>query len=255
MSLQTAKALAGAIHRALLPHEEAVYKLEDVLLFFHPPKAAILFVLVNLAFLGIYYLGLTAYSVIFLVLAAYHLLPTVLAPVVGVLSKLVLADKVCEVPADSKVSRYNIAELSAFIGTVYYVIEGRVASARRCLKQKEFLPMFVVLFMLMFLFYLFLSFNDTVTTWFLVNGALLLPFASQMRLSGVFDKLGSKVDKLAAEAADVSEKKEEAVVERSVEAADAGEKKEEAVVEPSVEAADAGEKKEEAEPEPAPETE
>lgn len=216
MSLQTAKALAGAIHRAILPHEETVYKLEDVLLFFHPPKAVALFAVVNLLFLAIYSLGLTAYSVIFLCLAAYYLLPTVLAPVVGALSKAILADKVVEIPADSKVSRYNIAQLSAFVGTVYYVIEGRVAGARRSLRQKELLPMLLVLFMLMFLFYLFLSFNDTLITWFFVNWVLLLPFLSQVQLSGALTKIGGKVDALAAEAADVGEKRDAPeVVERA----------------------------------------
>ena len=201
MSLSSAKGLASALHRALVPHEETIYKLEDVLLFFHPAKAVILFLLVNLTFFGLYWLGLTAYSTIFLALAVYHLLPTVLSPLASILGPLVLPDHVSEVTGNSAISRYNIAQISAFVGTVYYVIEGAIASAGRCLRQKQILPMLVVLFALMFLFYLFLSFSDAFIVWFFINGVLLLPFLSQLRLSSAFDKIGEKVQDVAEQAA------------------------------------------------------
>ena len=189
MSLVNAKAFAKRIHDKLVPIEEDVYKFEDVVLCLKKVKSITLYVSINILFLLVFLLHLPPMTLVFLIIGLCSLSPYYKPVVDKIFRRFILGKKVKVLPENAPRKRYDIAQLSAFFGTCYYIIEGRVQSAREGLQQKNIMTMGLTFFGLNFIFYLFLSFPGALVMWLFMNLVLLLPLLIQLRFNKVAKKI------------------------------------------------------------------
>lgn len=202
--MEKAKSIGQAISKALLPHEANILKLQDILLFFEPKRSAVFFVGLNVLLIGFACLKLSVYSVICLIMGLYSIRGLWWPRVCNLFTKFVLAKEIYNVPEGVQRRRYLIAEISAFIGTVYFVAVQNFDKAMNAVANKEIFNMASVMFALMFTFYLFLSFSDAMITVILINGILLIPYVSQ---TNILQMITTKITAFAKKATEMKLKK------------------------------------------------
>lgn len=195
--MEKAKSIGEALSKALLPHEFNILKFEDLLLFVKPKRSAAFFVGLNLLLIGFFCLGLSFYATFFLALGLYSLRGMWFPTIANFFTKFVLDIGVYDFPQDSQIRRYSVAEISAFVGTAYYILHEQYEKAMKAVAEQEVFNMSVVMFVLMFVFYLFLSFNDAIITILLINAILLIPYVSQ---TNILEKITAKITALAQKA-------------------------------------------------------
>ncbi|KAH0793049.1 hypothetical protein GPJ56_002944 [Histomonas meleagridis] len=193
MSLVQAKAFAARIHAKLVPIEEDVYKFEDVALCLKKVKSIVLYLSVNIIFLLIYLLHLPPMSLIAIIVGLWALLPYYKSILEKLIRKFILGKKVKTLAPDAPRKRYDIGQISAFCGTIYYIIENQVASAKNGLNNKNIMNMGLTFFALNFIFYLFLSFPGALIMWILINGIMLLPLILQNHIKNNFHNLRNRL--------------------------------------------------------------
>jgi hypothetical protein len=174
-----AKEFAARLHKRLIRHEDFINKLEDVLLWHRVPQAALLFLLVNGLFAVSWLADLSVYSVIFICIGVWQLWPYIGGVLLSI-GHLVLPPQPLKIPAESRRQRFNIAEISAFVATMKFEFGRQMDNAWGAVREKRTLNVALVMFALMFLFYLFLSFSDFVVVLIMANGLLLLPLLIRM---------------------------------------------------------------------------
>lgn len=175
---ESAKKFAQKVNSVLAANESDIMKLQDVVLFYHPIRAVIIFVVINLIILLLDLGPFPGYTLIFFGLAigsVFSTFRTLLKPLVA----LLLPKEILELTDESQDKRYEIAQISAFIGLLYYLCLNFFKQLDWTMKEKQLAPILVYLFILLFAFYLFLSLGDVVSVFILVNLFLLLPYLTQ----------------------------------------------------------------------------
>lgn len=183
INTERAKQIGKRLYVVLSPHEDTIYKIEDILLFLKRRKAALLYILMNALFLGLYLLHLPAYSYILIAIGLYYILSFVKPLVRTFFQKFILGKKQKVIPPDAPRQRYTVAQISASIATILYFWIRKSKESHRAIESGDYMSMFINLFILFFIFYLFLSFNDTFLSFAILNGLMLLPLLMQLKLS------------------------------------------------------------------------
>jgi hypothetical protein len=186
-SLRAFKTLSRHIHRRLVPHEDIIYRVEDVLLFQYPARAALLFLVVNLAYGAIVWCVRPSVTTAILALAA--LLAFVRrfwagrprARYVTRLLRPFVASSVKRLEGGQR--RFGIADVAAFAVTGVWAAAQIWRDAAAAAKQRDLEG--ISRFALGFLagFFALAALGDAAVLWLVVNGALLLPWVCS-RLSG-----------------------------------------------------------------------
>ncbi|OHT14058.1 hypothetical protein TRFO_15555 [Tritrichomonas foetus] len=206
--MESSKQFANCLYNFLQPIEEDVYKFEDVALFLKRRKSALLYVLINLLFFGVYCLHLPVYSFVFLCLGLYFSLPFYFPLIKPFLRRLVLGKRVKNLPEDAPRKRYTIQQIAAFIGTLHYLLKRQIQHAKEGIEQKKLFLIAGTLFVLNFIFYLFLSISDSLALFIILNGILLLPFLLQLHVSAQFADLQDRLASVTSNFAISKEKTE-----------------------------------------------
>jgi hypothetical protein len=189
-ALEQGKEVARAVKRFFDPNADAVNKIQDALLFHAPIKAAILFAVVNLAYIAFtYFLHPSIYSVLFLAYAIYQLSPYWLTAVRPVFKLVFLGGQPANIPSDSKCQRYHVNEISAFVGTVYFALLSYWGKSQEAVTNKSITLMSVAVFFFLLFFYFFISFKDRYVVGFLLNAIFLLPFLLRRRVTEYVENL------------------------------------------------------------------
>jgi hypothetical protein len=180
--MEEAQEVGLSLHEALKPYESVILKFEQVVLFYHPVQSAILFGLVNIVFLGFWYLGLSFYCYLFLIISLVYLWPLYGKPLLLTLATLLIPPADYEPTEEGGPRIYRLSELCAFAATLYYVFDEYRDGAIGSVLEKETFNVLLVGFILSLLFYLFLSVSDALAVFIFINVLLLVPAMIQRQL-------------------------------------------------------------------------
>ena len=205
--MEQAKIFAKKLYNALLPHEKTILKVEDILCFNRPWYIGlILIILANLVYILGCVFGFSTYSAIFCIIGIFSTIKF-WGPIV---SNFLLSEELTDLP------RFTLKEICAGAGTLAFLVATLRHTALEGITNKHTMSMFITLFVLLLLFYLFLSIPDYIVGFLLLNGILLAPYLKfkfnyedlVAQYQNVVNKVGEVQEKLTGKSDD-GEKKEE----------------------------------------------
>jgi hypothetical protein len=179
-ALRPYKALSREILGRLVPHEDIIYCLEDVLLFQYPARAAVIFLAVNLPYALVAWLCPPSPAIVLSVLALFLYgvgCCWLLSPRTRILTRLLrvfVGRSVRKLERGER--RFEIAEVTAFAVTGIWAAVQIWRDAASAAKQRQFLG--IAKYTLGFLvgFIGFAMLGDAIVLWLVINGTLLLPW-------------------------------------------------------------------------------
>ena len=188
--IELSRSVTKKLHRSLLPYEDDIYKLEDIVLFLNPRSSFIFFISINLLFFIIYIFHTSVYSIFFVVLGFHFAF--IFTNFKKVYS-LFLEKKIYEIEPERKIKRFNIAQISALIGTIVYVVIYLLKKTFNSTIECNLTIILIVLLVLIIFFRFFLSISDLIFCCFTLNLVLLLPFLLQSKTTQLIDLLQKKI--------------------------------------------------------------
>ena len=199
--MEQAKVFAKKLYNALLPHEKTILKIEDILCFNRPWYiGAILIFLANFVYILGCVFGFSTYSAILCFVAIFSTIKF-WGPVV---SKFLLSEELTDLP------RFTLKEICAGAGTLAFLVATLRHTAIEGITKQHIMSMLITLFVLLLLFYLFLSIPDYIVGFLLMNGLLLAPYLKfkfnykglVSRYQNVVNKVGEVQEKLTGKSDD-----------------------------------------------------
>ena len=193
--MESSKVAAKELYDDLLPHEQTVLKIEDVLAFNTSIwRGIVVILLANIIYVVCWVSNFSCYSGIFLALGIC-LSINLWGPIVA---KFLLPAQL-----EDEKPRFDLKEMCAAYGTVVYLIESLKNTAINGLKNLVLVDMLMSAFVLLLLFYLFISIPDSILGFLALNTVLFLPYFQlkfnkeelMKKIDGVKQKMQRKGEK------------------------------------------------------------
>lgn len=163
------------------PRAETWKKINDVLLLHNKVSLIIFIIALNALIFGAAFLDLPFISIIFFYLAISQIWKYIWP----ILSKIVLREPK-EIPEDSSYQRYSVSNVSAFLGTFVVLAFQLQVTIKTGIERKDIFVLGLTSFVLFFIFYCALSFNDRLIFWVFSHAVLFSGVAIRTWFSKAF---------------------------------------------------------------------
>lgn len=163
------------------PRAESWKRINDILLLHNKVSLVIVIIILNILIFVTAFLDLPFISVIFFYLAISQIWKYIWP----ILSKILLRAPV-EIPEDSAYQRFSVSNASAFLGTFVVLAYQLRVTINHGIAQKDIFVLGLTSFILFFVFYAALSFNDRLIFWVVAHAALFTGAAVRTWFSQAF---------------------------------------------------------------------
>lgn len=188
--MQIARSVTKKLHLAMLPYEDDIYKFEDLVFFLNPEKTLFFFISINIPFIILYFAHLSFYSIIFIFQGLYF---ASYCSDFKAYYSIFLEKKINDIESELNFKRFNIAQISALIGTCFFTVLFFLQRSLNGLFRQNMKVILETLFFLILFFSFFFMISDLFLCWVTMHIILLLPLLLQKNLIRLIDIFQYKI--------------------------------------------------------------
>lgn len=190
-NLEFIREFTKKLHRSLLPLEDNICKLEDLVFFIDPRKSFFFILSINAPFFILNYFHISIVSIFLFGLGIYFSYSHFYRFIINKFNSIYLKQKINEINPQGNIKRFNIAQISAVIGTILYAFFYLLTAAIDGLTKKNLVINICTLFIMSFLYFFFISIPDILLICLFVNLILFIPFFMQKKVQSVISHICS----------------------------------------------------------------
>ena len=172
--MSTTSKLANGLYRTLIPHEEAVKRVESLIMWQKTAYSAILLVIIELCFILIYFLPFNTIANAALVIGVVCVSNVVINSFPSILNIFLNFD-LPEVPADAPNRIRSVAEISAFITTCLSFVIKIIELAFKSVIDKSLVYSGITVAIMTVLFTFVFILGDFWFVWLVFHAIFILP--------------------------------------------------------------------------------
>jgi hypothetical protein len=176
-----AKRIGHAIHARLVPSEDLIYRIEDVLLFHRSRRGLCFFMGLNFCYFLLYFLVRPTSGSFVLGLLGFALFRPSRSDIKWMLS-LFIDSTVVELPQGGSPRRFHVGQITAFIVSGWYFVRWSTDLAISAAERRDRSGITIVFTVLLTFFYFTWIVPDGILFWVLLNLVFLLPLTAQRLL-------------------------------------------------------------------------